>query len=653
MGPWQALLKKECQLHGVNMAGIGVLCLMHLAVLALRRSSLPAPGSTLRSVLETFGLFWLFVPLIVASASVAEERKLGTLDELLTLPVSVRHQFRIKLAVVLGLGGIISALLLWTIEGLGTIYGASANVGVINTAFSPSILGYLILIQLALALISFYASTFTRHLVQAMAASVVAATAGWILWLLVSDPWQTMRIWLWDGLLGRLIVFPVMAGVLTWLAYVNFRGAAEKARLWWRNAVGLLAALGLVMVFTTSLYHRAWEYVTPVEPAHGPVWWADSASAHINSYGGYPLSILLPDGRLRVDLITQQTPASSWLHRAFCFPQPRLAGLAMYPGLNWVSAMANKRETIAIRSDGTLWVSEKPNKLIFKADQLVPLSQRPPQLIRADQDTHWRQVAGPGSQTLAILLRDDGTLWRWGTWDYQRGIWPGFSSLKPQPLDKAADWQQVMCSGWSRIHAWKKDGQAWTMVPPAKNTTHNPDANAPELQVQREPHLDQLNGIKWVDIADGWPYEAGLREDGTLWIWRYFYPTQVNEEGHWSPRPELLSQDHDWKAITSGARNIVGLKNDGSMWQWTFPYQSEYNAENTPAAMAPSRLGTHHDWLGVASLWEGTVSLAADGSLWYWYPRNTPDFGGPWNELSLLSPSRRPLKIGSVLTDAP
>jgi hypothetical protein len=649
--PWRALLIKELQLHAVSVAGIGALCLMHLGVLVLRRSNLASPASTFRSVMELFGGLWFFVPLIVASVSVAEERKLGTLDELLTLPVSVRRQFLVKLAVGLGLGGIISALCLWTIEGLGTVYGASANVGVINMAFSAEVLRYLVLIHLALALIGFYASTLTHHLVQAMAASAVATMAAWILWLIIRDPWQTLRIWLWDGLLGRLIVLPVMAGVLAWLAYGNFRHAAEKARLWWRNVAGLLGALGLVIGLTTSLYHRAWEYFTPLEPAPGPARWADSASAHMNSYGGYPLAILLPDGRLRVDLVTQKQPASNWLHRAFCFPQPRLAGLSMYPGSNWVSVMANKRETIAIRSDGTLWVSEKPNKLVFKADQLEPLSERPPQLIRADQDTHWQQVAG--SQTLAILLRDDGTLWRWGTWDYQRGIWPGFSSLKPQPLDGANDWQQVMRSGWSRVYAWKKDGQAWAIAPPAKSTTNNPDTNAPEFQLRREPRLDELSGIKWVDIVDGWPYEAGLRENGTVWIWKYFYPTQVSEEGHFSGRPELLSRDPDWKAITSGARNIVGLKNDGSMWQWTFSDQSEYNAVNTPAAMAPSRLGTHHDWLGVASLWDGTVSLAADGSLWYWYPRNTPDYGGPWNELSLLSPSRRPLIIGSVMTDAP
>ncbi len=62
-------------------------------------------GDTIHSALEVFGGIWLIVPLLAAGPSVAEERKLGTMDAHLCQPISRRAQCAVKLIFVLVLGG--------------------------------------------------------------------------------------------------------------------------------------------------------------------------------------------------------------------------------------------------------------------------------------------------------------------------------------------------------------------------------------------------------------------------------------------------------------------------------------------------------------------------------------------------------------------
>src|SRR5438093_2329785 len=61
-------------------------------------------------------LFWVVVPLLAGAVSVAEERKLGTMEAQLCMPISSRLQFAIKLLFVVVLGGVLSAALAWVAE---------------------------------------------------------------------------------------------------------------------------------------------------------------------------------------------------------------------------------------------------------------------------------------------------------------------------------------------------------------------------------------------------------------------------------------------------------------------------------------------------------------------------------------------------------
>jgi hypothetical protein len=141
------------------------------------------------------------------------------------------------------------------------------------------------------------------------------------------------------------------------------------------------------------------------------------------------------------------------------------------------------------------------------------------------------------------------------------------------------------------------------------------------------------------------PSQVGVREDGTLWLWR-IWPNP----GYVSARSELDGQiqvgtANDWVSVATTSRTLVGLKKDGTLWIW-----SEANVDRRAdwwQPGEPARLGINKDWVAVsAESWpaRGFVTLAADGSLWWW---EDPDIEqAEWRTFTM--PSRKPIKLGNI-----
>jgi hypothetical protein len=245
---------------------------------------------------------------------------------------------------VLVLGGLVSALLVWTAEGIASAVGAGADISFLKHPFAPQALISLSLNFLGLSLIGFLASTLARNLVQALAAAIVIALAIWSADMFASGNASIFGFPLWRGYLVQYIAVPTLIIMLLWFAWRNFRTLAES--LWLRNALGILATLVSIAAFTSALYHRAWELITPLEPAHGQARISPGAPITFKSFGGIALTCLLPDGRLWVDRIAFD-PGRSILGFSegtgirVDAKWTSLDGNRMAPGTNWTDACAS------------------------------------------------------------------------------------------------------------------------------------------------------------------------------------------------------------------------------------------------------------------------------------------------------------------------
>jgi hypothetical protein len=473
--PWAALLRKELQLHQFTLAGIAGIFVLHLAAVMLRKIGAQSFGRNTLLLLQVFGWVWVFVPVLAGSESVAEERQIGMFDTLLSMPISRRLQFVFKLGMVLLLGGILSPALLCVVEWIGNSIGAGAHLDVMGVAFKWGEVAPIFIAFSVIATLSFFASTLTRSVVQALAVAVSMVV---IIGFIRDAGIRHGQIFGWK--LWPAIAYPVLSITILWLSYGNFKWMFDSGRRWRRNIFALLAINALIFTSSAAIYHRFWEIVMPFEVDHGPARIAKGVPIQFGGFRGDGLSLILPNGRLWID---------KWQVGSIEAPVFEFA-----PGSNWVDATLLHFECVGIQSNGTLWISDNPGK----------------PFTRFGGETNWQNVV-PYSPSSAFLLKRDGTLWFWGTNTLNTRHYAGLRSFTPQRRDRDSDWARIL-RGSRFVYGWKRNGDAWLLREP-EEPYNWADKRVPFLNHQQFLALN---------IAPGSPVEFGILDNGNLMSWNFF-----------------------------------------------------------------------------------------------------------------------------------
>jgi hypothetical protein len=255
-------------------------------------------------------------------------------------------------------------------------------------------------------------------------------------------------------------------------------------------------------------------------------------------------------------------------------------------------------------------------------------------MVLFGSDTNWSRIVKPHPYGI-LLLKQDGTLWRWGTNSYAANK-VDLLEYEPVRLGNDADWATMMASE-RIIYGWKKDGQAWALHSDARQGGTGQVELEKGLFLERAARFDNT---KWRSLSSIMSYEVGVREDGTLWNWRPV-GAWTNPSGEdFFMKPVQIGKATDWAKASSRWDAMIALKTDGSLLSW----RASHNDGNSVFEHAPTRRSKHNDWVAVSSLVEGFVSLAADGGLWYWEETRYPE--------PLLALSRKPIELENILGKA-
>jgi hypothetical protein len=637
--PVFALIKKELQLHQASLLGAAGLLVLHCGVLVLRAAHHFEKDSVGEALTSIFWILWLVMAPVIGSMAVAEERRLGVMEGQLCLPVSRRIQFVSKACLTLFLGIFLGGVMPMLLENLGV--GLSAH----NPIFKESDMFWfefgIVAFAAWLVLVSFFASTMSKSFLQAIGLGV----ATFICCTILVPVFTGGRMLLLDTMnapsfLPLLIAVPTIIVALLWLAYLNFNHYLGDWRLWRRNVAGVLGAVLFVFASSNALYHRVWEVFEPAEPAHGPAKLSLANPPVFQNIAWDNLLVRLPDGRVWFDYV--QSPwaghRSRWemLHW-FANPLPKNAGPQKYlDGSNWISAAASHFEftvdnhrnggedfyvagfsdSVGIQPDGSLWVSDKSDPKTWTANKLT----------RFGNETNWQQVAAGGSVGPVLLLRTDGTLWRWGTnfnWQGWPEKWPGLRAFQPRQIGTNSDWSEI--ASRNGYYARKTDGSVWRVWPYGGKD-----------QLFRETNYDAIPFEKCFP-AYASTGGAFIRDDGTLWIY--------DGDGRPEFRLQQFGSDTNWVSAAAGWNWMVALKADGTLWEWN-DYRFPSDVRHQPVVL-PNRLGIHNDWVAVAQVSEGAVALAADGSLWLWPNRESYEFRN-----AMMKLPKQPRFLGNVFSAA-
>ena len=176
----------------------------------------------------------------------------------------------------------------------------------------------------------------------------------------------------------------------------------------------------------------------------------------------------------------------------------------------FVAVGAGYSHTIAIKSDGTLWVWGRDDYLLGDGtifDPYAPFTASPVQVTGLPG-----VVAAGGGYHHTVALKGDGTLWAWGWNEYgQVGVGPtkGFTPL--QVLDG------VVVGGAAYYHtvALKSDGTVWVW-----GWNEYGQVGTGNTTDQFQPvQMTTLSGVS--AVTAGWYNSFAFKSDGTVWGWGY------------------------------------------------------------------------------------------------------------------------------------
>ena len=681
--PQAALFWKELQLHQSQFIMAGALALLHLGIIATRKFGNYPKNSSMEFILEIFWGLWLVMPMLVGAAAVAEERKLGTLGSQFGLPVKRRTQFAVKFRVSLLLSVLFGAVVPLLLEGqrilpnlhvLPSSFHFNENYLLLLNTWQSFIwhcldvinvltpLLTLLAMATAIGAISFYASTLTRNTLQALAPAVLGIIV--FAFLLFNAHWPELLFDypLWHGPLIYFIGVPLFVLALVAMSFWNFQRVNLVWNVWLWNTFVFVSTLAFVIAATTAVYHRAWEKLTPFEPSHGTAQLSLSNPATLNQeWNG--LSVRLPGGIIWTGADQFFLISPNPLARVL--GQIRLASLDQghfYDGSNWMNVIGGswRGEQAGIKADGTLWISEKPARRERLAGGGWKMTKAG-DLVRFGSETNWSSMDWHGPSML--LVKNDGTLWRWGTtnWNFTRDEWPGLRSFTPYRLGTESNWTEVFLDDYRRCLR-KTDGSVWTTDFTGRKNQQTNELE-PGFTVERAPIFEKGKWRGTTTARSGVAYHLGVRDDGTFRIWADQRLNQKSLAIEDTSVDFQFGNDTNWLGVAGRGQKIVTLKSDGTLWLWNFYHNDSHgwDAERDERAMLrvkPVRLGTHADWIAVAGANGGIVSLAADGSLWYW-PLESANYMDALNSTlfygnsgshfePLLEISRKPQLIGNV-----
>jgi len=636
--PLRALLRKEFHLHSISFLFAGVLLLLHLAAITLRKFGDDSQPHILRDAAKLVWVFWFVLPFILGATAVASERQFGTMDGQLCLPARRRTQFAIKFLSALAAGVVLGGVMPLVLEGFAARLGARSDLLEGSYAggpwYHPAVLPSLWTFTGALALVSFYASTLTRTTLQALGAAVVCCVLVWVMAVSGLMPEQLVNARLWRGWLIDYTGLPTLAVVLVALSYWNFKRLHQAGQLWRRNLVVLGLWLVLIGIATTAIYHRTWELVMPLEPQHGPARIAGPARVEVCSVAER-VFILLPDGRLWAR--TQ----SEWVYWGADTAMLRPVAGEFVGGSNWTALAATHQQVTAIQSDGSLWEFFESAR-VWPRDKSLTVAPK-----RIGTDSDWKEVDAHGGHFLA--LKQDGSIWGWGDNSCkQLGEGPKALTKGPVRIGKESDWTAVFASGWKSA-AVKRDGSLWMWG----GLRYLPDGTRQERMLhQPTPMRWNLPGTNLVSLRSVGYCDLGLYSDGSVQAVGRIPPALLgdpatavsDEETGWltgpaAVTPVCINRGESWRAIMLG-QSLLTLHADGSLWK-----QADWWGSRKPPQ--PKKVSEYSDWVAVTMSHQVILGLAADGTLCSWLA-SQPD-GDP---RALLRPTRGPLWTLNIFESA-
>jgi hypothetical protein len=177
--PFSRLLFKELRLQRISLLLTAMFCLF----IAVERLTWNGNNQRTFVVAGTLGIYFFLFPVIVCATAVADEKTWGMKDWHLTLPPSLKLQWRLKWLVALTLSLVFGVALTWLLARSGPWQDE------IKPRFEPEFLCYPLLVGVAL-----YAASISTSAIRAVLLTFGMIVAYWFISSLILSPFFTAQV---------------------------------------------------------------------------------------------------------------------------------------------------------------------------------------------------------------------------------------------------------------------------------------------------------------------------------------------------------------------------------------------------------------------------------------------------------------------------
>ncbi|WP_193217978.1 MULTISPECIES: T9SS type A sorting domain-containing protein [unclassified Imperialibacter] len=298
---------------------------------------------------------------------------------------------------------------------------------------------------------------------------------------------------------------------------------------------------------------------------------------------------------------------------------------------NWSLVTTGNSNTMAIKSDGTLWAwgANSTGQLGDGStnDLLTP--------FQVGSDDNWKAVVEGDDHTLAT--KSNGTLWAvGGNINGQLGVGTSNSVLNLVQVGSETSWTTISAGYWHSLGV-KNDG---TVLAWGTNRNGEAGEGTGSLQIVPGKTNDELN---WTKVYAGTSTSLGVKTDGTIWGWG---SNSLGQFGtgllNYESVPVQVSEGESWESISIRRSHVLALKSDGTLWSWGWNSNGQLGDGTTTNRSLPVQVGTDVDWKSVFAGHYSSFAIKDDGSLWAW--GNNP-YGGLGDGTTIYKTS--PTQVGS------
>ncbi len=299
---------------------------------------------------------------------------------------------------------------------------------------------------------------------------------------------------------------------------------------------------------------------------------------------------------------------------------PTQANTSGVSGSKWTSLAAGAYTTCGIRNDGTAWcwgdntfgqLGNNSNDPLFNLPVLVGTP--------SVSGSRWTAISPSADVTCG--LRDDGSLWCWGS--NASGLLGNNDSSHTNsklPVQVTGTYQFI-AAGYTHSCAIRDNGDAYCWGLGTNGTLGDNTGSSSDGPVL-------VNGAgtgKYVDIDMGQFHTCGLQTDGTAWCWGDDSSGQLGRGVGLdsSNIPVAVTGGHIFTQIEAGLSTTCALDVDGEIWCWGYGTEGNLgNGSSSNYSIEPVQVvSTGLTGTRFVNLWYGAsfgCGQRDDNSLWCW-----------------------------------